>query len=83
MHGAGTKPGTTIDNGQVRCLDLTRLISRAGRRMTGVDRVEMAYLTRFVELGDPLFAIARTSLGYVLLDRLGTDRKSTRLNSSH
>ncbi|MEL6595417.1 MAG: glycosyltransferase family 1 protein [Pseudomonadota bacterium] len=79
MHGAGTKPGTTINNGQVRCLDLTRLISRAGRRMTGVDRVEMAYLTRFVELGDPLFAIARTSLGYVLLDRLGTTAIAERL----
>jgi glycosyltransferase involved in cell wall biosynthesis len=48
-------------------LDLTRLISRAGRPMTGVDRVEFAYLTHL--LGDgPLFGLVRTSLGYVLLD---------------
>ena len=71
MHGAGTKRGTTIGSGGARCLDLTRLISRAGRRLTGVDRVEMAYLTRLLEEDDPIFALVRTSLGYILLERDG------------
>lgn len=55
-----------------RCLDLTRLISRLGRGAeTGVDRVEHAYLQRFSGGTEPVFALIRTSLGYVLLDRGG------------
>ncbi|WP_305967902.1 MULTISPECIES: glycosyltransferase family 1 protein [unclassified Mameliella] len=53
-----------------RLLDLTRLISRAGRPMTGVDRVEFAYLTHLLRHG-PLWGLIRTSLGYALLDAQG------------
>ena len=38
---------------------------------TGVDRVERAYLTHLAGRREPLFAIARTALGYVLLDAAG------------
>ena len=55
-----------------RLLDLTRLVSRLGRGpMTGVDRVEFAYLTRLLAGETPLFALVRTRLGFVLLDRAG------------
>ena len=53
-----------------RLLDLTRLISRAGRPMTGVDRVEFAYLCHLLADG-PLYGLVRSSLGYVLLDERG------------
>ncbi|MBW4981090.1 glycosyltransferase family 4 protein [Mameliella sp. CS4] len=53
-----------------RLLDLTRLVSRAGRPMTGVDRVEFAYLTHLFQHG-PLWGLVRSSLGYVLLDTRG------------
>lgn len=39
--------------------------------MTGVDRVELAYLRTFLETSEPVFGLARTSFGYVLLDRTG------------
>ncbi|MFD1342664.1 glycosyltransferase family 4 protein [Litorisediminicola beolgyonensis] len=51
-----------------RLLDLTRLVSRAGRRDTGVDRVEAAYLERLLSERVPLFGLVRTALGYLLLD---------------
>ncbi|MBT9245853.1 glycosyltransferase family 4 protein [Gemmobacter fulvus] len=59
-----------------RLLDLTRLVSRLGRGpLTGVDRVELAYLDRFIEgdaqEGVPLYALVRTALGFVLLDARG------------
>lgn len=53
-----------------RLLDLSRLISRAGRPMTGVDRVEFAYLDQLLSAG-LLWGLVRTSLGYVLLDHAG------------
>lgn len=53
-----------------RLLDLTRLTSRAGRPLTGVDRVEFAYLSHLLDNG-PLWGLVRTSLGYVLLDSGG------------
>jgi glycosyltransferase involved in cell wall biosynthesis len=52
-------------------LDVTRLASRAGRVLTGVDRVELAYLDRLCDGDLPLFAMARTAFGFVLLDRQG------------
>lgn len=72
MHGDGTK----LDNipnkpPPARLLDVTRLIRRAGRFLTGVDRVEMAYLSEFLERSVPIFGLVRTSFGYVLLDRAG------------
>lgn len=63
-----------------RCLDLTRLISRVGRGAdTGVDRVERAYMRRLLAETVPVFALARTSLGYILLDRGGTQAIADRL----
>ena len=55
-----------------RLLDLTRLVSRVGRGpLTGIDRVELAYLDALLRQPEPLFALVRTTLGYVLLDRPG------------
>lgn len=52
-------------------LDLTRLIRRAGKTLTGVDRVELAYLRAV--LADPVtgFGLIRSRLGYILLDQSG------------
>jgi len=53
-------------------LDLTRLVSRLGRGpLTGVDRVEAAYLDRLLAGDDPAFGLVRSKLGYLLLDRVG------------
>ena len=54
-----------------RLLDLTRSLRRVGRGATGVDRVELAYLSHLLTEDAPLFGVARTALGYVLLDRDG------------
>lgn len=62
---------TIINNSSGRVLDITRLVGRAGRVLTGVDRVELAYLRRFLADDVPCYFIARTSYGYVLLDRSG------------
>ena len=59
------------DRARPRLLDLTRLSRRAGRRPTGVDRVEQAYLRRLVALESPAFALVRSSHGFILLDRDG------------
>lgn len=68
MLGGGTKLATTTNSPPTaRVLDITRSIRRAGRRPTGVDRVEHAYLDHLLTLPQPLFALARTTLGYVLL----------------
>lgn len=55
-----------------RLLDLTRLVSRLGRGpMTGIDRVEYAYLKQFLATDGPLFALIRSRAGFLLLDRRG------------
>ena len=54
-----------------RLLDFTRLLRRAGRVWTGVDRVELAYMTELVARNEPVWGLARTPLGYVLLDHAG------------
>ncbi len=54
-----------------RLLDLTRLVSRAGRGLTGVDRVELAYLRHLPTRTAPCFGLVRSALGYVLLDARG------------
>ncbi len=69
MHGAGTRQDITTSS--ARCLDVTRLLRRAGRVPTGVDRVELAYLRQLVDEPVAFYALARTRLGYVLLDREG------------
>ncbi len=66
---------------QARLLDLTRLVSRVGHGpMTGIDRVEAAYLAKVLSLPDPLFGLVRSALGYVLLDRAGVEAVEARLN---
>lgn len=52
-------------------LDITRLVRRAGRTPTGIDRAERAYFDRFLSLSLPVFFLCRTSLGYILLDQAG------------
>ena len=71
MPGTGTKTADTKAEPPARCLDLTRLVSRAGKQHSGVDRVEMAYLTHLLAADAPLFGLVRTSLGYLLLDQTG------------
>ena len=57
-----------------RLLDLTRLVSRLGRGpLTGIDRVELAYLTRFLEGDPPVFGLIRSAAGFLLLDHAGCD----------
>lgn len=60
-----------------RLLDLTRLMSRLGRQAaTGIDRVELAYLDRFLadhKTGGPaLYALVRLSSAVALLDAPAT-----------
>lgn len=56
-----------------RCLDLTRLVSRAGQGpLTGVDRVELAYLDALLACDDPFCTLVRTAAGFSLLERDGT-----------
>lgn len=77
MPGCGTGRVFTRSD---HLLDLTRLIRRVGRPMTGVDRVEFAYLHHLLQHG-PLFGLVRTSLGYVLLDSHGCRAVQDRLNT--
>ena len=44
---------------------------RAGRVLTGIDRVELAYLNAVITDPVPAFALIRTPLGYILLDQAG------------
>lgn len=53
-------------------IDLTRLVSRQGHStLTGIDRVELAWLTHLLSLETPLFALLRTVAGCLLLPRAG------------
>jgi glycosyltransferase involved in cell wall biosynthesis len=52
-------------------LDFTRLLRRAGRVWTGVDRVELAYMEALIADTLPVWGLARTPFGYVLLDEAG------------
>ncbi|MGR3792493.1 glycosyltransferase family 4 protein [Vannielia sp. SX4] len=64
-----------------RCLDLSRLVSRVGRGpLTGVDRVERAYLDRLLAEDAPLFALIRQPLSFALLDREGVALLAERLD---
>ncbi|WP_299746455.1 glycosyltransferase [uncultured Tateyamaria sp.] len=72
MHGDGIKLATTTHNRpNARLLDLTRLMRRAGRVLTGVDRVELAYLRALQDAPEPLYGLIRSRLGYILLDPNG------------
>ncbi len=54
-------------------LDLTRLVSRVGRGvLTGIDRVELAWLRHLLSEGNPATRyLVRTTRGYLLLDQRG------------
>jgi glycosyltransferase involved in cell wall biosynthesis len=55
-----------------RLLDLTRLVSRlGGAPLTGIDRVELAWLQGLVADQTPCFALVRTRVGFSVLDRRG------------
>ncbi len=60
-----------LEQPPARLLDVTRLLRRAGRVWTGVDRVELAYLQELVSGPVPVWGLARTPFGYLLLDRDG------------
>ena len=65
---------------RTRLLDLSRLVSRVGRpALTGIDRVEAAYLKRFLADEAPLFALVRSSFGFTLFDRAGVEALAARL----
>ncbi len=80
MPGAGTRTDITNSNPAARCLDLTRLISRVGRGpLTGVDRVEFAYLDHLLRARLPLFGLVQTRFGLVLLGPDGMEGMAARL----
>ncbi|MCT8331357.1 glycosyltransferase family 4 protein [Albidovulum sediminis] len=55
---------------KARLLDVTRLVSRIGRGpLTGVDRVERAYLRALLARHTPLFLLLRTPFGHLILPR--------------
>ncbi len=66
-----------------RLLDLSRLASRVGNGpLTGIDRVELAWLQRLLALPGPLFALVRAAPGFVLLDRGGMAALTARLTGA-
>lgn len=71
MPGGGTSLDITTNSPSARLLDVTRLASRPGRKPTGVDRVELAYLRALLKRDTPIWGLARVAPGYVLLDRAG------------
>lgn len=61
--------------GEAWLVDLTRLASRIGHGpMTGVDRVEHAYLRELMRRDVTLFALVQSAIGFLLLDRAGVAR---------
>ena len=61
--------------GEAWLVDLTRLASRIGHGpMTGVDRVEHAYLRELMARPVQVFGLVRTGFGFLLLDRAGMAR---------
>jgi glycosyltransferase involved in cell wall biosynthesis len=66
-----------------RLLDITRLVSRVGRGpLTGIDRVELAYLDRFLADPDPVLFLAATRRRLLLLDREAAQSFRERLSGS-
>jgi glycosyltransferase involved in cell wall biosynthesis len=65
------------------CLDLTRLVRRAGlSQPTGIDRVEAAYLDRLLaERESPVFGLVRTGRRLAVLDRIGVADLGQRLRA--
>jgi glycosyltransferase involved in cell wall biosynthesis len=66
-----------------RVLDLTRLVSRLGRGpLTGIDRVEYAYLVHLLALDRPIYGLVRTAAGFVLLNHAGCAGLAARVNGT-
>lgn len=62
------------DRPAARLLDITRLVSRVGLGpLTGVDRIEAAYLTALRADPVPLYLLCRTSYGFLLLPGTATE----------
>lgn len=80
MRGGGSSRQVMSTKAPPRCLDLSRLVSRVGRGpLTGVDRVERAYLDHLLAAPGPLFSLVRMRLSYAVLDRAGTQALADRL----
>ena len=72
MPGVGTDVATKAARDFPVLLDITRLVSRVGySTLTGVDRVEFAYLKWCLATPKSLFGIVRIASGYALLNRRG------------
>lgn len=56
---------------------------RVGKVLTGVDRVELAYLSAFLETSVPAFGLVRAPLGYILLDKVGLEAVHALLAAPH
>lgn len=68
MPGAGISPGVMSADQRTVFLDITRLVARAGSApLTGVDRVERAYLRELVRRDAQFYLITRTALGWLAL----------------
>jgi hypothetical protein len=51
--------------------------------MTGIDRVEAAYLAHLLAQDRPIFGLIRTALGFVLLGRQGCAQLQASLGRPH
>jgi glycosyltransferase involved in cell wall biosynthesis len=73
----------TAAGGAALLLDLTRVVSRVGGgRPTGVDRVELAWLSGLLRRPRTFFALVRAAPGFVLLDRDGARALAARLTGA-
>lgn len=68
MRGDGIETAITRSRRPpARLLDLTRLVSRAGRHLTGIDRVEYAYARALTRQDVPCFGLVRSGFGVLLV----------------
>lgn len=64
-----------------RLLDISRLVSRAGLgALTGIDRVELAYLREFLRRPEPVFGICRLPRSYAVLNQNALARLEPQLS---
>ena len=81
MRGCGIRAGIMkSERPSARLLDMSRLLSRAGRVLTGVDRVERAYLDALIASNVPAFGLIRTPLGFLLLDESGMQKLAAKID---
>ncbi|GFE64576.1 glycosyltransferase family 4 protein [Litoreibacter roseus] len=80
MPGVGTRRDITINRHFPVLLDISRLISRVHLpQMTGIDRVEMAYLDWGMSSDAPFHAVVRLVDSVAVLDRQGVHQILDRL----